>query len=188
MGAQLTIVLSSIQCSVFVFSFVYMNHNAPKCNLLARMPPRRAQSYPERAAKRRRVVDHNAAAPDQPGHPHPSLLQPVQSGSQASTQGASAPTQMALSPEMLSTLSNNIASAVTRALKEVIQAPPSVPPAIPGIQFVPDPTVGDCAPVNGGSDIAETNPSPRNTDRSAPICATNCGLGSTASNWFFVSL
>ena len=28
MGAQLTIVLSSIQCSNFVFSFVYMNHNA----------------------------------------------------------------------------------------------------------------------------------------------------------------
>jgi len=166
MGAQLTIVLSSIQCSNFVFSFVYMNHNAQSVILLASMPPRRAQSYPERAAKRRRVVDHTTAAPDQPGHPHPSLLQPVQSGSPASTQGAPAPTQLALSPEMLSTLSNNIASAVTRALKEVVQAPPSVPSAIPGIQFVPDPTVGDSAPVNGGSDIAETNLSPRNTDRS----------------------
>ena len=32
------------------------------------MPPRRAQSYPERAAKRRRVVDHTTAAPAQPEH------------------------------------------------------------------------------------------------------------------------
>ena len=32
------------------------------------MPPRRAQSYPERA-KRRRVVEHTTAAPAQPGHP-----------------------------------------------------------------------------------------------------------------------
>ena len=128
------------------------------------MPPRRAQSYLERAAKRRRVVGHNTAALNQQGHPHPSLLQPVQSGSPAITQGAPAPTQLALSPEMLSTLSDNIASAVTRALKEVVQAPPSVPPAILGIQFVPDPTIGDSAPVNGGLDLAETNPSPRNTD------------------------
>ena len=74
-----------------------MNNNAQKLNLLARMPPRWAQGYPERVAKRRRVVGHNTAAPDQAGHPHPALLQPVQSGSSESTQGAPVPTQFAFS-------------------------------------------------------------------------------------------
>ena len=142
-----------------------MNNNAQKLNLLARMPPRRAQGYPERIAKRRRVVGHNTAAPDHPGHPNPSLLQPVHSGSSESTQGAPAPTQFALSQEMLSTLTSTIATAVTRALQEVVQVPPSVPAAIPAIQFVPDPTVRAGAIVNGGSDLAESNPSPTNTDQ-----------------------
>ena len=142
-----------------------MNHNVQKFNLLARMPPRRAQDYPERVAKRRWVVGHSTAAPDQPGHPHPSLLQPVHSGSPGSTQGTPAPTHLELFQEMLSTLTSTIATAVTRALQELAQAPPSVPPAIPAIQFVPDPTVGAGAPVTGGSDLAETNPSPSNTDQ-----------------------
>ena len=142
-----------------------MNNNAQKLNLLARMPPRRAQGYPERVAKRRRVVGHNTAAPDQAGHPHPALLQPVQSGSSESTQGAPVPTQFAFSQEMLSTLTSTIATAVTRALQEVVQVPQSVPAAIPAIQFVPDPTVGAGAIVNGGSVLAESNPSPCNTDQ-----------------------
>ena len=142
-----------------------MTNNAQKFNLLVRMPPRRAHGYPERAAKRRRVVGHNTAATDHPGHPHPSLLQPVQSGSSGSNQGAPAPTQFALSQEILSTLTSTIATAVTRALQEVVQVPPSVPSASPAIQFVPDPTVGASATINGGSDLAETNPGPSNTDQ-----------------------
>ena len=55
---------------------------------------------------------------------------------------------------MLSTLTITIATAVTRALQEVVQVPPYVPAAIPAIQFVPDPTVGADAIVNGGSDLA----------------------------------
>ena len=142
-----------------------MNNNAQKLNLLARMPPRRAQGYPERVAKRRRVVGHNTAAPDQAGHPHPALLQPVQSGSSESTQGAPVPTQFAFSQEMLSTLTSTIATAVTCALQEVVQVPQSIPAVIPAIQFVPDPTVGAGAIVNGGSVLAESNPSPCNTDQ-----------------------
>ena len=142
-----------------------MNSNSQKFNLLARVPPWRAQGYPGRVAKRRRVVGYNTTAPDKPGHPHPSLLQPVHSGYPESTQGTPAPTQFALSQDMLSTLTSTIAAAVTRALQEVVWVPPSVPPAIPAIQYVPDPTVGPSATVNGGSEQAETNPSPRNTDQ-----------------------
>ena len=142
-----------------------MSNNAQKFNLLVRMPSRRAQGYPERAAKRRRVVGHNTAATDQPGHAHPSLLQPVRSGSSGSNQGAPAPTQFALSQEMLSTLTSTIATAVTCALQEVVQVPPSVPSASPAIQFVPDPTFGASATINGCSDLAEPNPCPSNTDQ-----------------------
>ena len=37
---------------------------------------------------------------------------------------------------------------------------PSVPAAIPAVQFAPDPTVGASATVNGGLNLAENNPSP----------------------------
>ena len=90
-----------------------MNNNAQKLNLLARMPPRRAQGYPERVAKRRRVVGHNTAAPDQPGHPHPSLLQPVHSGSSESTQGGTSANTVrflsgdAISPDQYNCNSSN---------------------------------------------------------------------------------
>ena len=158
-----------------------MTNIGQKFSLLVRMPSRRAQRYPERAAKRRRVVGHNPAATDQPGHPHPSLLQTVQSGSTGSNQGAPAPTQFTLSQEMLSTLTSTIATAVTRALQEVVQVPPSVPSASPAIQFVPDPTVGASATINGGSDLAETNPCPSNTDQTVQHTVDS-------GNWFFVSL
>ena len=65
----------------------------------------------------------------------------------------------------LSTLTSTIATAVTRALQEIVQVPPSVPSASPAIQFVPDPTVGASATINGGSDLADTNPGPSNTDQ-----------------------
>lgn len=168
MGAQFAIDLTSAQYNDFLcysFCFVHIYNNTQKLNLLARMPLKRAQGYPERVANRRRVVGHNTAAPDQPRHPHPSLLQPVHLGTPESTQGAPAPAQFALSQEMLSTLNSTFATAVTRALQEVSQVPPSVPAAIPAIQFVLDTTVWASATVNGGSDLAETNPSPSNTDQ-----------------------
>ena len=86
-------------------------------------------------------------------------------GLQNPPRGATASTQFAFSQEMLSTLTSTIATAVTGALQEVVQVPQSVPAAIPAIQFVPDPTVGPGAIVNGGSDLAESNPSPSNTDQ-----------------------
>ena len=95
-------------------------------------------------------------------HPYCNLFS---QGLQDPTRGAPVPTQFALSQEILSTLTSTIATAVTRALQEVVQVPPSVPSASPAIQFVPDPTVGASATINGGSDLAETNPGPSNTDQ-----------------------
>lgn len=133
------------------------------------MPSKKAQRYPERVVKRRRVVGHNTTTPDQPGQPHPSLLQQVHSGSRQSTQAVPVPTQSALSQEMLSTLTSSITTAETRALQNVAQVPPSVPAAITAKQFVPDPTQGVSETVNGGSDRAETNHSPSNTDQTVQL-------------------
>ena len=43
---------------------------------------------------------------------------------------------------MAAILSSELCPLVNSALHEVVQVPPSVPPAIPAIQFVPDPTGG----------------------------------------------
>ena len=93
-----------------------MNNNTQKFNVLAIMPPKMVQGYPERVAKRHRVVGHNTTAPELQGHPHPSLLQQDHPGSPESTQGAPVPTQFTLSQVMLSTLTSKIATVVTCAL------------------------------------------------------------------------
>ena len=129
------------------------------------MPPKRTQINSDHGVKRRRVVGRSTTASEAPVHPHPSLLQPVQSGSPGPTQAVSAPTQLALSQEILATLSNTITAAVSRALQNVARVPPSATAAVPEVQFIPDPPQGSGSAVNGSSDLTETNPSPSNADQ-----------------------
>lgn len=122
------------------------------------MPPKRTQSDSDRVAKRRRVVGHSTTASEISVHPHPSLLQLVRSGLQDPTHAVPAPTQLALSQEILATLSSTITEAVSRALQNVAQVPPSATVAVPEVQFIPDPPQGSGSAVIGGSDLAEANP------------------------------
>ena len=128
------------------------------------MPPKRTQSYLSRVAKRRRVVSNTPS--ETPGHPHPSLLQPIQSGSQDNSPAVPVPMQSVLTQETLATLSNTITAAVASALQNVAQVPPSASAAIPVVQFIPDPPQRSGTAVHGSSDITETTPPTDNADQS----------------------
>ncbi|KAL9987024.1 hypothetical protein ACROYT_G001258 [Oculina patagonica] len=121
-------------------------------------------SYLSRVAKRRRLVGNTPS--ETPGHPHPSFLQPIQSGSQDISHAVLVPMQSVLTQETLATLSNTITAAVASALQNVAQAPSSASAAIPVVQFIPDPPQGSGTAVHGSSDIAETTPPTGNADQS----------------------
>ena len=132
--------------------------------LVVRMPPKKKQCYADRVAKRRRVVGQSATASDAPVQPHPSLLQPVQSRLQDPLHMVAAPTQLPLSQEVLTTLSNTITAAVSRALQNVTVTP-SATVAVPEVQFIPDSVQESSSAVNGGPDLTEPNPSSGNVDQ-----------------------
>ena len=62
-------------------------------------------------------------------------------------------------------LSNTITAVVSSALQNVARVPPSATAAVPEVQFIPNRPQGSGSAVNGGSDLAETNPSPSNADQ-----------------------
>ncbi len=144
------------------------------------MPPKITQSYLSRVAKRRPVVSNTPS--ETPGHPHPSLLQPIQSGSQDNSHAVPVPMQSVLAQETLATLSNTNTATVASTLQNVAEVPPSASAAIPVVQFIPDPQ-GSGTAVNGSSNIAETTPPTGNADQSVQHTVDTAVQQVTGSLW-----
>lgn len=127
------------------------------------MPPKRGQPYAERVSKRRRAANSSATL-DSVVQPHPSQLQPVDL--QEPPHAALATLQLTLSPDVLAALTTSISKAISETLLNVAQPRHSAAaPAIPELQFVPDPGSTSSTAGNRGSSIINDNPTTINADQ-----------------------